>query len=277
MATLHSFANNAIGTIQNNPLASVGTNLIVNNALDTILQAIPQFYWLTLWHIGVTPDTDSQMEIVLVTARVSPNNYTITRAQQGTSAQNFVTNSNVGLLWTAGNAAEVIDYTDTVGKGYIIIYNSSGKPILLAPGSNGLSLVANSSATLGVNWAMPPNPSVFGSGTSTYNAGAASATQTIAHGLGVVPKFVTIKMGFSPLTSSSSFYWAKSVYNGTTQSSQSLYDISNDQLDNSFTIGNSGQATTGVITFDVTNIYIAWTRGGTSTTAIYQQLWTATG
>ena len=172
MANLHRTYNNAIGTIQNNPLLIAGTNLIVNNALDTKLNAIGSFpFWVTAWGIGLTPDTDPNREVMEVTARVSPNNYTVNRGQQGTAAIQWAQGSNIGLLWTAGNAQEVVTL-DTLGTGYLLYYGSDGLPHLFASGglgeiivfgsdnlphlltvgSNGKALLANSSATYGVNW-----------------------------------------------------------------------------------------------------------------------------
>jgi hypothetical protein len=189
MATLHAFKNNSIGLVQNNPLSNVGTNLIVNNSLDTKLQSLPQFYWLTLWHVGTTPNTDPLMEIVLVTARVSPNNYTITRAQQGTSAQQFNLNDNVALLWTAGNAAEVIDYTDAVGLGSLIVYNAIQQPKIFPAGTNGQVPIYDNTQPTGFNYFTPPSSTGFQFATpGTYDwvcpVGVTSVTVDIVGGGG---------------------------------------------------------------------------------------------
>lgn len=155
MSTLHKLANNAVGLVKNNPLAIGGTNLVVDNALDGKLNAIGGFpFFLTLWGSALTPDTDTSVEIVEVSARVSPNNYTITRAQQGTVAVAWVLNSNVALLWTLTNAQEAIDFTSAVTKGSIVIYGSDFLPHILAVGTNNYALIADSAvATFGVKWA----------------------------------------------------------------------------------------------------------------------------
>ncbi len=151
--SLHRVANNAVGLVQNNPLAIGGTNLTVDSALDNKLLGIGSFpFWLTLWNANTTPDTDTTVEIVEVTARPSPNNYTITRAQQGTAAIARAYLSNVGLLWTKGNAQEVTTLDAIAAKGSIVYYDATGTPKVLAPGTDGYELVADSSQTAGLKW-----------------------------------------------------------------------------------------------------------------------------
>ena len=125
------------------------------------------------------------------------------------------------------------------------------------------------------------------SGTTTKNAADASATQTIAHGLGKSPKYVrvtcTLWLANFPNSGStvSATSFANTTYNGTTQNSQSFY--ANDATpggaaiqDTSFTLNTSNGAgkTVGVVTFDSTNISIAWTKTS-SPTGTYNILWEA--
>ena len=126
------------------------------------------------------------------------------------------------------------------------------------------------------------NAQIFTNGTDTKNAADASTTQNIAHGLGKIPKKVRITamhgiQGSSDTDSNSLI--ATTVYNGTTQSSVSLYSTS-DTIDiitaATFTL-NSAIAvgtTTGVVTFDATNIIITWTKTG-SPTGTYTLMWEA--
>ncbi len=105
----HQFTNNALGTVQNSPsLSSGGTNLIVNSSLDTKLSPLLFPFYLTLWAAALTPDNDPLMEVVEVSARPSPNNYTIVRAKQGTTGVAHALNDNCALLLTAGNFTELI-------------------------------------------------------------------------------------------------------------------------------------------------------------------------
>lgn len=118
-------------------------------------------------------------------------------------------------------------------------------------------------------------------GTATKNAADASVTQNIAHGLGRTPKKVRIKAaGIAGGASSGDLntYISETVYNGTTQSSVSIYHLASavaGQIDTTFTLstaGGAGQA--GVVTFDATNIIITWTKTG-SPTGTYTLLWEA--
>jgi hypothetical protein len=107
----------------------------------------------------------------------------------------------------------------------------------------------------------------YTNGDTTKALGDASATQTIAHGLGVVPKKVKLRASLLSSASGQTFSWAETVYNGTTQSSQhwketgtNLWAMGNNFSIN-FTTGGSADYT-GVVTFDATNISIAWTKAG---------------
>lgn len=120
---------------------------------------------------------------------------------------------------------------------------------------------------------------IYKSGTTSKNATDASGTQNIAHGLGKTPKYVRIYA--AGLYSSANKLWcfAKSVYDGTTQSSQSIYVYEND-FDHTatFTLNLSSAAginrQVGVITFDATNIIITWTKTN-NPTGTYLILWEA--
>ncbi len=128
-----------------------------------------------------------------------------------------------------------------------------------------------------------PSTMVATNGTTTKNAADASATQTIAHGLGKAPKTVEIfcTLAWTAVTISGSSrevnLYANTFYNGTTQSSQSFYAISDNVAQGAtFTLNraNNGDTTVGVVTFDATNISIAWTKTG-SPTGTYNILWRA--
>lgn len=122
----------------------------------------------------------------------------------------------------------------------------------------------------------------FKDGTTSKNAADASTTQNIAHGLGVVPKWVELEFysyaGGGGSTGPLDF--AKAVYNGTTQSSISCYQTgaaTTSVVDNTFTLNNStsnGQTQVGVVTFDATNIIITWAKTG-SPTGTYSGVWKA--
>ncbi len=119
----------------------------------------------------------------------------------------------------------------------------------------------------------------YKSGTTTKNAGDASTTQTIAHGLGVTPKFVRLvaRTAINAGALNQPHHVAEARYNGTTQSSQSVYNGSNvTTVDATFRLNldNSTSNQEGVVTFDATNITITWTKTNNAT-GTYQILWEA--
>lgn len=123
-------------------------------------------------------------------------------------------------------------------------------------------------------------PISYTSGTTTKDSADASTTQTIAHGLGKTPKKVKIRcIGLTSATTGVNIS-AEAVYNGTTQSSTSIYYINSGNTfiqDNTFSLNMSGGSnnwTRGVITFDATNINIAWTKTG-NPAGTYYILWEA--
>jgi hypothetical protein len=122
------------------------------------------------------------------------------------------------------------------------------------------------------------NGLAFKCGTATKDIADASGTQNIAHGLGRTPKYVRIIARATKSTTTGTFAVAETVYNGTTQASQSSFGNTTWQVTAVFKLaldesaGVNGQ--TGVVTFDATNIAIAWTKAGTPT-GTYQLLWEA--
>lgn len=120
---------------------------------------------------------------------------------------------------------------------------------------------------------------LFKNGATTKDAADVSATQNIAHGLGVIPKKVRIT---AMLTGGANQFACISftTYNGITQSSNSLY-VTNTTTQSSSTAFRINIATgagdaysAGVVTFDATNIIITWTKTG-SPTGVHNLLWEA--
>lgn len=137
-----------------------------------------------------------------------------------------------------------------------------------------------------VTYTIGSSSAIYKNGTTTKNAADASATQTIAHGLGSTPKSIEIicSLSFISTGTSVTYLSARSFYNGSTQSSQSNFfdgsggitvvtDNSTFSL-NSNNASSSSNWTVGTITFDATNIYIAWVKTG-SASGNYQILWKA--
>ena len=122
------------------------------------------------------------------------------------------------------------------------------------------------------------NAPVYACGETSKAASDSSATQTIAHGLGKTPAFVELYCTANNSGTPGGTFIAYAFYNGTTQASMSTYTTGNfsQTSDNTFTLNTSltSGTTVGVVTFDATNISIAWTKSG-SPTGGYQILWKA--
>lgn len=122
------------------------------------------------------------------------------------------------------------------------------------------------------------NTLAWKNGGTTYDISTASGVQNIAHGLGRTPTQVKITGLYS---TSARLNEAKTVYNGTTQSSMSwFFDTTSGDKEITTTfkittqVGASYQ--TGVVTVDATNIIITWTKTGTPT-GTANLMWEATG
>ena len=130
--------------------------------------------------------------------------------------------------------------------------------------------------------------SIYKNGNTTYDLTTASGTKTIAHGLGKIPKFVRLVAKL--WTTSGIEYISDSigVFNGTTNSVvYSSFRTNSGQITSAITGSNSTQGVhinqstddsttkqTGVITVDITNVTITWTKTG-SPSGTLQILWEA--
>jgi len=121
---------------------------------------------------------------------------------------------------------------------------------------------------------------IFKNGTTTYDLATASGNQTIAHGVGKIPKYVRIT-GLTYITSGGSQSYG--VYNGTTtscvykffQGSNSVGGNDNTNIIRIYeTYNNDYQVAT--VTVDATNITLAWGKTGTPTQTAYI-MWEAVG
>jgi hypothetical protein len=116
--------------------------------------------------------------------------------------------------------------------------------------------------------------STYSNGVGTYTVTAASGTQTIAHGLSKVPKFLRMTWGANGKISNTVFppYGGSGTYNGTTISQYYTANVGSN-------INQCYTSTSGIITYDesngstqtqnavpswdATNITLTWTKTGT--------------
>ena len=121
------------------------------------------------------------------------------------------------------------------------------------------------------------SPRLFTNGDDSKNAADSSTTQNIAHGLGTTPKNVSIVATVIQATTNVQFT-SQTIYNGTTQSSVSVYGSNTTPVQAStFALNGSSSAAgnqAGVITWDATNIIITWTKNS-NPTGTYTLIWQA--
>lgn len=142
--------------------------------------------------------------------------------------------------------------------------------------TSGQVLTATASTT--ATWQTPATAPAYKNGGTTYDLSTASATQNIAHGLGVIPKSITL-YGTKKATSINAPVVATLSYNGTNMSCI-IWDYINgaERVNNGtwrfYGGANETEYATGVVTFDATNIIITWTKTS-SPTGTLQLLWEA--
>ena len=122
---------------------------------------------------------------------------------------------------------------------------------------------------------------IYKNGTTSYDLATASGTQTIAHGLGVTPKFIRITAISNQNSATEASIDSVGVYNGTTNSnihrgilaSTQTYKSSSDNTNIvAIVVDYSGGIEVGqkaVATFNATNITLTWTKAGTPTGTVY--------
>lgn len=214
-------------------------------------------------------------------------------------SQNFVTGSAGWQIDALGNAefqngtfrGNISATTGTIGGFTIgattisatgLVISSTVPSITVGTGASTISINGSTGVISGTGFSINGNGTITGftprwtNGSTTKNSADASTTQNIAHGLGQIPSFVEIIATYQGNANTNSNV-ATTFYNGTTQSSSSVYGVGNNNAQGQSFILNGGQnaATgnnTGVVTFDATNIIITWTLTG-APTGTYDLLW----
>lgn len=135
-----------------------------------------------------------------------------------------------------------------------------------------------------------PAPATYSNGITTKNASDASTAQTIAHGLGKIPKKIRLAaMGLNGATQQV-ISTSIGAYDGTNNSR--ILNIQSDSTGiNAVVSGSTADAIaigagfsdpgtigqTGVVTVDATNITITWTKHGSPSANTFEILWEAEG
>lgn len=166
--------------------------------------------------------------------------------------------------------------TGTPVTGDTLVYSSSAWTRLAA--SQSPFVLTSNGVGVAPSWQTPMVAS-YTNGTFSKAATDASTTQTIAHGLGKIPKFASLRLRTNISSSPGGIFSAETVYNGTTQSSTSIYITGSfsTTIDTTFTLNTAASGTqVGVVTFDATNINIVWTKTG-SPSGTYTGIWETYG
>jgi len=163
----------------------------------------------------------------------------------------YVTNDDTATAATAGKLARRL-----AGGNITVITESQA--------NNSTNAASTAYVDAWLSAAIP----VYKNGSTTFDLSTATGTQAIAHWCWKSPKYVRVK--WIILNTTSPTLYCEAVYNWTTQTSNCLYKNGNPSytMETNFRIGNGLDATTyqtGVITYDTTNINIAWTKTGSPT------------
>lgn len=135
---------------------------------------------------------------------------------------------------------------------------------------------------------VPTVTSLFSNGITTKNVSDASTTQTIAHGLGITPKKISLTAYGPSNTTQAAVELSTGAYDGTHNSRISAY-AANAVSPVAVVYGSSADSialmnanndptsvgSTGIVTVDATNINIVWTKNGSPTSNVFQILWEA--
>lgn len=116
----------------------------------------------------------------------------------------------------------------------------------------------------------PPTVPVYKSGTTTRVGNAVSNVQTIAHGLGFIPKYVRFTADMDEANASEKIRNSIGVYNGTTTSTiwhgvTTQFTSGTDSTSVILIKIGNAEIQAAVVTFDATNITLTWTFTNTGT------------
>lgn len=274
---------------------ATGATPLITDQPTTNLQAANKLYVDTVAIAGA-PDASTTTKGItkLDTAPVSPTNP-------------IAVGSNSPLIVPTGTSGGIIGFTSTTARSSSVLLTQHALVIGGGAGATPTPLASLGTTTTVLHGNASGDPTYgavvlttdvsgilpvanggqisFTNGTTTKNAADGTSVQNIAHGLGRIPKYVRVSASIQSAGTSPFSLNALAVYNGTTQSSYSIYGDGQGAGHTAsgavFRITTGGQNAgaaylEGVITFDITNIIITWTLT-VAAAGNYQILWEAQG
>ena len=197
----------------------------------------------------------------------------------GTNWVNLGPGTNRYTLQTGGASANpawaVSPQSVMTAQGDILYASAANTLARLAPGTSG-QFLKTQGASANPTWA--DAALIFKNGVFQRAGDTVSGTQTIAHGLGITPKYV--RMTARKWVSSNVLALSDGVYNGTTTSCVHITDAASNISGNSSVniitvIDSTGNDQTATIAIDATNITLTWTKAGSPSAEGIMTLWEA--
>lgn len=281
--SLDTLANPTAGELLENAVAGLDHDTQHSNANDAI-EALEAKVGVT--SSAVTTSHDYKLSEVTSTDKAvgKTATQTLTNKTLTSPILNLSSNATGDIYFRKSDGT--LDRLAIGTTGNILDVSAGGVPEWVAnPSSTDASTSAKGVTKLSVAPASASNPiavgdndtrlSIHKNGSTTYDLSTASGTQNIAHGGGRIPNKVKIT-AVGILMSATGTYWTETVYNGTTQSSLYRFDqtgtATGEDAGASFRLegdGVSGYYVTGTVTYDATNISIAWVKTNSPTGTAY--------
>lgn len=169
----------------------------------------------TAYFVVISPGTTSEEKCLATRAS---STLTLTRAQDGTTAQTHASGATIYPVFTATDADEANELASVMTTKGDVISRSSSVPTRLAVGSNGKVLQADSATTTGLAWNYPPalrwrSGQHYKGWYRTYNSATKTLNRTIYTPI-YVPNPVTVdRIGISAVVNGATDTVRLGIYN----------------------------------------------------------------